>query len=198
MCMYTPANIQHWSSMMLPSSNLGHTSLPPSLLLESCERFGWWNASELNGSRGICLRCYPKGCFLTFLQPRVDKGHDLEAFRKKMRVKCHIGHTGWLYGITCLAHLIDVAYDFPVNWSQNPTCKLSSTETHKSSCAWVDCNLSSIRVAFTNQTVVFTLANSHGETDWKLPVQGATKYHGDSLWIKFGNKKMPCTALGNS
>ena len=128
----------------------------------------------------------PQGCFLTFLLPRVDQGHDLEAFRKKMRVKCHIGHTGWLYGITCLAHLINVAYDFPVNWSQNPTCKLSSKETHKSSCAWVGCNLSSICVAFTNQAVAFTSANSHGETDWKLPVQGATKYHGDLLWIKFG------------
>lgn len=86
----------------------------------------------------------PQGCLLTFLQPSwVDQGHDLEAFRKKMRVKCHIGHTDWLYGITCLAHLIDVVYDFPVKWSQNPTCKLSSKETHKSSCAWVDCNLSS-------------------------------------------------------
>ena len=114
---------------MLPSSNLGHTSLPPSLLFESCARFGWWNASELNGSGGICLRCYPKGCLLTFLLPRVDQGHDLEAFRKKMRVKCHIGHTDWLYGITCLAHLIDVVYDFPVKWSQNPACKLSSKET---------------------------------------------------------------------
>lgn len=59
----------------------------------------------------------PQGCFLTFLLPRVDQGHDLEAFRKKMRAKCHIGHTGWPCGIMCLAHLINVVYDyeFPVN-----------------------------------------------------------------------------------
>ena len=62
-----PATIQHWSVMMLPSSNLGHTSLPPSLLFESGARFGWWNASELNGSRGICLRSYTPGMFFDVL-----------------------------------------------------------------------------------------------------------------------------------
>ena len=71
----------YWSPTILPSSKLRRTSLPPSFLFESSAHFGWWNASELNGSRGIWLRCYPKGCCLMYTG--VEQGHDLEAIPEK-------------------------------------------------------------------------------------------------------------------
>ena len=46
-------------------------------------------------------------------------------FPKKMRAMRHIGHTGWLCGITCLAHLIDVVYDFPVTWNKTQHANMS-------------------------------------------------------------------------
>ena len=117
-------NNQHCSVMMLPSSNLAHITASISFglnLVHVSDDETLPNSMALVES--VCVLT-PQGCFLTFLLPRVDQGHDLEAFRKKMRVKCHIGHTGWLYGITCLAHLINVAYDFPVNWSQKPNMQI--------------------------------------------------------------------------